>query len=121
MVNFCLLPCSYLLFTCYNMYLQVLKASRNKRSDTQLQNGTDGKLNSFKQNGSSTSGANGTNNISDDSHINKKQRIQEKITYDDLDASNENDTASNTQLNLSKVLHVIIFVTPALQYDLYRR
>lgn len=33
----------------------------------------------------------------------KKQRIQEKITYDDLDTSADKDKCNSVRLNLSKV------------------
>lgn len=41
-------------------------------------------------------------NKKEDGHINKKMRILEKITYDDLDPSTDN-TNTGQQLNLSKV------------------
>ncbi|RZC33328.1 general transcription factor IIH subunit 1 [Asbolus verrucosus] len=39
----------------------------------------------------------------DEGHVAKKQRIQSKITYDDLDTGNDNSNVSGTSLNLSKV------------------
>lgn len=67
-----------------------------------MQNGTDGKN---KQNANTSCSA---AENKQDGHINKKMRILEKITYDDLDASNDN-TNTGQQLNLSKVAFLFFF------------
>lgn len=74
--------------------IQVLKATKNKAPE---ENGIESKNNLQE----SVSNANKQNSINDTSHVNKKQRILEKITYDDLE-----DATKNTMvplLNLSKV------------------
>ncbi|CAG9856270.1 unnamed protein product [Phyllotreta striolata] len=70
--------------------IMVLKSSKNKSSD---QNNT-------QQNGAVQT-LNGDTNNSE--HIVKKQRLLEKITYDDLEDAEVNKNAKNVQLNLSKV------------------
>lgn len=52
-----------------------------------------------KQNG--TTGENSGKTI--DGHINKKQKILEKITYEDLEDTNDKNKTSTAHLNLSKV------------------
>lgn len=75
--------------------LQVLKASNtNTPNNEELING---------------SAENSTNHISNtvsnnnEEHVNKKQRIQEKISYEDLDTDPGNKASTKPQLNLSKV------------------
>lgn len=72
-----------------------MKATKNKLNDAVVQNGTDVKN---KQNENTSN----TNDRVEDGHINKKRRIMQKITYEDLDNSSENKR-TGTQLNLSKV------------------
>lgn len=74
----------------------MLKATKNKENDTAPQNNTESK----------TSTANGSivnTPEKQEGHVNKKQRILEKITYDDLEDTDENKKKGATQLNLSKV------------------
>ncbi|KRT85497.1 hypothetical protein AMK59_1717, partial [Oryctes borbonicus] len=69
--------------------IMVLKASKNKIQEN-LQNGVESSVKVSENSSDATE------------HINKKQRIQEKILYDDLDSEADNKT--NVQhLNLSKV------------------
>lgn len=67
--------------------LQVLKATKNKLQEP-VQNGIEN--NSRQENGECSE------------HISKKQRIQEKIVYDDLDTNADNNRTVQ-HLNLSKV------------------
>lgn len=75
----------------YGHILQVLKASKNKPNDSNVQNEIQ-----------KTSTNNKGNSI--DEPPSKKQRILEKITYDDLEDNDSNQKSVGQQLNLSKVL-----------------
>lgn len=78
--------------------IMVLKTTKNKSSEAISQNGTDLAKQTAKQNGlSENKGRN------EDGHVNKKQKILEKITYDDLEDSCDTNKTSITHLNLSKV------------------
>lgn len=74
--------------------IMVLKASKNKKPEP---NNPDSKP--------SSQNATPTPNSEEQSthHANKKQRIQEKITYEDLDTPDDNKSSSKLHLNLSKV------------------
>ncbi|XP_018331842.1 general transcription factor IIH subunit 1 [Agrilus planipennis] len=74
--------------------IMVLKASKNKTDQTSDQNGLQESSTSAKVKDSRPEG---------DEHLNKKLRIQEKITYEDLEISNDKSDNSKIQLNLSKV------------------
>lgn len=79
-------------------FAQVLKSSKNKSNDTAVQNGTNQKTSI------STNGTSSNNEKTDDGGpMNKKRRILEKITYDDLEDTEQNTNTSAVQLNLSKV------------------
>ncbi|KAJ8910293.1 hypothetical protein NQ315_014968 [Exocentrus adspersus] len=75
--------------------IMVLKATKDKTTETSVSNGT-GKNSPEKQEGP----------------VNKKQRILEKITYDDLEDTDENTNKSAGQLNLSKVERYLHGPTP---------
>ncbi|KAK9891589.1 hypothetical protein WA026_015549 [Henosepilachna vigintioctopunctata] len=79
--------------------IMVLKANKNKAGDLNNQNSVDNKSNSKESNG--MIGSNKESTI--DEPVKKKQRIKEKITYDDLDSNDNNKNKSSVQLNLSKV------------------
>lgn len=81
---------------------QVLKASKNKKPEP---NNPDSKP--------SSQNATPTPNSEEQSthHANKKQRIQEKITYEDLDTPDDNKSSSKLHLNLSKVLKTTVIYT----------
>lgn len=68
-----------------------MKASKNKLTDT----------NNDNQNTSSTNKNNDERSIN--GPLNKKQRILEKITYDDLEEKDTTEHNVGQQLNLSKV------------------
>lgn len=80
-----------------------MKASKNKQTEAAIQNGSDTKV---KHNGNAPSGSKDNDDIH---HLNKKLKIQEKITYEDLDANNEIQDTGNAQLNLSKVITIYFF------------
>ncbi|XP_018579408.1 general transcription factor IIH subunit 1, partial [Anoplophora glabripennis] len=85
--------------------IMVLKATKNKENDTAAQNSTDSK----------TSASNdSTANTSDkqEGPVNKKQRILEKISYDDLEDTDENKNRAASQLSLSKVERYLHGPTP---------
>ncbi|CAG9836838.1 unnamed protein product [Diabrotica balteata] len=76
--------------------IMVLKSSKNAVNDNLQQNGAD----------KSTINANGVNvngQTCSDGPINKRQRLLEKITYDDLQDTDNNSNTKSVQLNLSKV------------------
>ncbi|GAB1869541.1 General transcription factor IIH subunit 1 [Camponotus japonicus] len=75
--------------------IMVMKASTAKQSTTQT--------NQPQLNGSTPSASKVTNNDLDAGPKTKKRRIQEKITYDDLDTSCDINTNKGTPLNLSHV------------------
>lgn len=77
--------------------IMVLKASKNNSNDGTPQNGTNQITSSTNENTS--------NNTKNDRYgpATKKQRILEKITYDDLENVEQNTNIKGTQLNLSKV------------------
>ncbi|KAF2882657.1 hypothetical protein ILUMI_23521 [Ignelater luminosus] len=84
--------------------IMVLKASKNKQPEQPQQNGADPNTNSSKtQENNSTNSISNNSSNNEETHVNKKQRIQEKITYNDLESSNENQNSSRSQLSLSKV------------------
>lgn len=87
----------------YNLYYQVLKATNNK--------------------------VNGTSNDNQKSetpeeitvsavHINKKQKILEKISYDDLEG-NENEQNNGVHLNLSKVIILIMWILSCSIFNIF--
>lgn len=77
--------------------IMVLKASKNKKPEEAAVNGTDSKP-------STASGQKHENSNNDSTtHINKKQRLHEKIIYEDLDSSHDANKNKLTHLHLSKV------------------
>lgn len=84
------------------IYLQVLKASKHKEHQIQ-QNGTDPNSDASQTQENNVSN---NSNISEDQPINKKQRLMDKIAYDDLDVGAEDITNSKTTINLSKVSYI---------------
>lgn len=79
--------------------IMVLKASKHKEHQIQ-QNGTDPNSDASQTQENNVSN---NSNISEDQPINKKQRLMDKIAYDDLDVGAEDITNSKTTINLSKV------------------
>ncbi|XP_031341437.1 general transcription factor IIH subunit 1 isoform X2 [Photinus pyralis] len=80
--------------------IMVLKASKNKHPEPESSDSSPSNVKGVEV--SSNSISNGISSA-DDAHVNKKIRIQEKITYEDLDSSNDTSNASKSILNLSKV------------------
>ncbi|XP_023016096.1 transcription factor B1 [Leptinotarsa decemlineata] len=77
--------------------IMVLKSSKNQGSDTPVQeNGLDPKT-------SSTNGLKPGAKVRDDGSVSKRQRILEKITYDDLEDTSESTIQKGVPLSLSKV------------------
>ncbi|XP_022909200.1 general transcription factor IIH subunit 1 [Onthophagus taurus] len=79
--------------------IMVLKASKSKPSEN-VQNGTDPGTSSKIARDEDETNSNKENGVE---HVSKKQRIQEKITYDDLDTEVDRSINKVPQLNLSKV------------------
>ncbi|KAK4886807.1 hypothetical protein RN001_003078 [Aquatica leii] len=77
--------------------IMVLKSSKNKQIDPSSSDSTN-----VSKSQETNSISNGLSN-KDDAHVNKKLRIQEKITYDDLNSNSDNQESSKAILNLSKV------------------
>ncbi|KAJ8937555.1 hypothetical protein NQ314_011790 [Rhamnusium bicolor] len=76
--------------------IMVLKATKNKVNDTTTQNGADPKT-------SKTNGVTDNNEKQEVEPVSKKQKILEKITYDDLEDIDENKNRTTSNLSLSKV------------------
>ncbi|XP_050506912.1 general transcription factor IIH subunit 1 [Diabrotica virgifera virgifera] len=76
--------------------IMVLKSSKNAGNDNLQQNGAD--KSTINANGVSVNGQ-----TSSDGPVNKRQRLLEKITYDDLEDTNNDSNTKSVQLNLSKV------------------
>lgn len=74
----------------------MLKATKNKENDTTSQNNTDSKT-------STSNGSTVNTPEKQEGPVNKKQRILEKISYDDLEDVDENKKKGASQLSLSKV------------------
>lgn len=83
-----------------NACLQVLKANKNKASETNSQSGAEN--NSKKSNGLTSSKKDTCIESESIEPSKKKQKILEKITYEDLDSDDKNKK-NVVQLNLSKV------------------
>ncbi|CAH1159331.1 unnamed protein product [Phaedon cochleariae] len=77
--------------------IMVLKASKNQNSDNPLQE------NGVQSKESSTNGTSSTAKKKDEGPVSKRQRILEKITYDDLEDKVEETNMQGRPLNLSKV------------------
>ncbi|KAG5879297.1 hypothetical protein JTB14_021955 [Gonioctena quinquepunctata] len=77
--------------------IMVLKSSKNQESNSTVQE------NGFEPNASSTNGLKSSANSKDSGPVNKRQRILEKITYDDLEDTGDSTNQKGAPLNLSKV------------------
>lgn len=78
-------------------FWQVLKASNSNAAQPNEEPNFNGSVEN------STNHTSNTTSNNSEVHLNKKQRIQEKIDYEDLNSDSGSKTSAKPQLNLSKV------------------
>lgn len=84
--------------------IMVLKASNKSNVEV---NGID-KVQQNGQNGQNSFSGADTSKADSVEHVNKKQRIREKLVYEDLDSSVDNNNTNSATLNLSKVCYLLL-------------